>query len=157
MGMPLEERLGTDIRRVHQELIAAKHSVLKAVGLTVPQYSALYLIDRSPGISGAALARETLVTPQTIASVLHNLQTRGLIERQPHKWHRNAVETRLTTAGKRALAAADEAASAIERRLANRLTADDRGTLRALLRECSNELHTIASELAEERRSTRSR
>lgn len=146
MGMPLEDRLGTDIRRVHQELMAAKHEALKHAGLTVPQYSALYLIDRSPGISGAALARHSLVTPQTMATVLRNLETLGLIERKPHEWHRNVVETELTEAGKRALALADSAASAIERRLAGRFTPGERDTLRQLLRRCSEELGEIASE-----------
>jgi DNA-binding MarR family transcriptional regulator len=146
MGMPLDERLGTDIRRVHQELMAVKHEALKAAGLTVPQYSALYFVKESPGISGAELARQCLVTPQTMAAVLRNLESSGLIDRHPHPWHRNVVETKLTATGRRALVSADAAASRIERRLADRFTAHERDTLRRLLRECSAELAVIADE-----------
>ncbi|HEY1566296.1 MAG TPA: MarR family transcriptional regulator [Solirubrobacteraceae bacterium] len=144
--MPLDERLGTDIRRVHQELMAVKHEALKAAGLTVPQYSALYFVKESPGISGAELARQCLVTPQTMAAVLRNLESSGLIDRHPHPWHRNVVETKLTATGRRALVSADAAASRIERRLADRFTAHERDTLRRLLRECSAELAVIADE-----------
>lgn len=144
--MPLDERLGTDIRRVHQELMAVKHDVLKATGLTVPQYSAMYLLAESPGISGAALARACLVTPQTMAAILHNLVAAGLIQRTPHAWHRNVLETRLTSAGQQALAAADAVATAVERRLADAFTEAERDTLRSLLRRCSEELAAIAEE-----------
>ena len=144
--MPLDQRLGTDIRRVHQELMAAKHAALKSAGLTVPQYTALYMLAEAPGMSGAALARACLVTPQTMAAILRSLETAGLVARTPHPWHRNVIETRLTDAGTRALAAADAAASRIERGLAARFSAPELATLRALLRRCSDELGGAASE-----------
>jgi DNA-binding MarR family transcriptional regulator len=112
----------------------------------VPQYSALYLIDQSPGISGAALARHSLVTAQTMATVLRNLGTLGLIDRRAHAWHRNVVETTLTDAGKRALAIADDAASEIERRLAEHFSPAERDTLRDLLRRCSEQLKLSVSD-----------
>jgi DNA-binding MarR family transcriptional regulator len=145
MGMPLEERLGTDIRRVHQELMAVKHAALRVVGLTVPQYSAMYFLSGAPGVSGAELARQCLVTPQTMTTVLRNLETAGLIERHPHRWHRNVIETHLTATGRRALSTADEVASAIERRLADRFTSTERDTLRSLLARCSDELPAAAA------------
>jgi MarR family len=43
----------------------------------------LYGLAASPGISAAALARDGLVTPQTVGAVLANLEQRGLIERGP--------------------------------------------------------------------------
>jgi DNA-binding MarR family transcriptional regulator len=147
VGMPLEQRLGTDLRRVHQELMAVKHDAVKAAaGLTVPQYTALYLLDEAPGISGAALARACLVTPQTMGTVLANLVSAGLVERTQHPWHRNILETRLTPAGRRALKAADQAATTIERRLAAQFTEREIRTLRGLLRRCSSELTTIAAD-----------
>jgi len=145
MSMPLEERLGSDIRRVHQELMTVKHNALKAAGLTVPQYSTLYVLAEAPGISGAALARACSVTPQTTAAVIGKLEAAGLVERRRHQWHRNVLETELTDAGRRALAVADEAASRIERRLADRFSVPERDELRSLLRRCSDELDAIAS------------
>ena len=94
VSMPLEQRIGLHIKRTEQELIAAKTAALRPYGLTVPQYSALMFIAVQPGISAAALARECLVTPQTMATVLTNLDHKQLITRQPHPWHRNATRTR---------------------------------------------------------------
>lgn len=52
MGMPAEERLGLDIKRAEQALIAAKQAAVRPAGLTVPQYAALLALAASPGISG---------------------------------------------------------------------------------------------------------
>lgn len=64
MGMTAGERLGLDIKRAEQALMAAKSTALKDAGLTVAQYAALLALSDNPGISGAALARECLVTPR---------------------------------------------------------------------------------------------
>src|SRR5262245_25305103 len=98
MRLPFEQRLGGDIKRVDQDLMLAKTAAVRPAGLTVPQYSALFLLEQSPGISAAALARACRVTPQTMTTVMRNLEARGLIERSQHPWHRNVLETRLTEA-----------------------------------------------------------
>lgn len=136
MTIPLEERLGSDIKRVEQVLMTRKQHALRDLDLTVPQYSALYTIANSPGISAAALARESLVTAQTAGAVLTNLEQRGLIRRTPHPFHRNLRELTLTEAGRDALTAADERASAVEQQLLDAFDDDERATLRALLRRC---------------------
>ncbi|MFI6174753.1 MarR family winged helix-turn-helix transcriptional regulator [Nonomuraea sp. NPDC051191] len=133
MDMPPEERLGLDVKRAEQRLMAAKHAAVKIAGLTVPQYAALLALDASPGISAAALARECLVTPQAMNVVLKNLLEHGLIERSPHQWHRTMLETHLTDAGREALRVADEAAVIIERRISDAFTPEERATLRTLL------------------------
>ncbi|GAA1353141.1 MarR family winged helix-turn-helix transcriptional regulator [Streptomyces beijiangensis] len=131
--MPPEDRLGLDIKRAEQELIAAKSAAVKPAGLTVPQYAALLGLSGSPGISAAALARACLVTPQAMNVVLKNLQERGLVERTPHPWHGNVLETRLTREGSEAFTAADERAVAIERRIEGEFSAAERELLRSLL------------------------
>ncbi|MEU0502598.1 MarR family winged helix-turn-helix transcriptional regulator [Nocardia sp. NPDC004278] len=131
MEMPAHERLGLDVKRAEQELMAVKHEAVKP--LTVPQYAALYALSDNPGISAAALARACLVTPQAMTVVLKNLQERGLVERTPHPWHRGVLETRLTPAGRKAFAKADAKAAAIERRVADAFTAKEREQLRKLL------------------------
>ncbi|MFI6683393.1 MarR family winged helix-turn-helix transcriptional regulator [Streptomyces sp. NPDC050485] len=99
----------------------------------MPQYAALFALSGAPGISAAALARSCLVTPQAMNVVLKNLEERCLVERTPHPWHRNVLETRLTGPGRTALAAADERAVAIERRIAGEFTVQERELLRSLL------------------------
>jgi DNA-binding MarR family transcriptional regulator len=140
MRMSFEERLGSHLKRVEQELTTAKTAAVKPAGLTVPQYAALFVLDEQPGISAAELARRCLVTPQTMTTILRNLEAAELIERTPHPLHRHVIETRPTPAGRKALDQADERAAGVERRLAAAFTAEELETLRSLLARVSESL-----------------
>ncbi|MGH3428313.1 MAG: MarR family winged helix-turn-helix transcriptional regulator [Mycobacteriales bacterium] len=135
-SMPVSERLGSYLKRAEQALGGAKSAALKPSGLTVPQYAALLFLSESPGISAAALARACAVTPPTMNTVLKNLQDHGLIERTPHEWHKNVLETRLTDKGEAVLAEADPRAVRIERGLAAAFSAEEHEKLLALLGRC---------------------
>ncbi|MFJ7496777.1 MarR family winged helix-turn-helix transcriptional regulator [Streptomyces sp. NPDC097727] len=141
MGMPADERLGLDIKRAEQVLMAAKGAALKSLDLTVAQYAALFGLADNPGISGAALARACLVTPQAMTAVLKNLEERGLVTRTAHPWHQKVLETRLTDVGAEALDLADQQAVRIERRIVEELTPEERDTLKGLLARCINAIH----------------
>lgn len=142
MRMSFEERLGSHLKRVEQELQAAKSAAVKPAGLTVPQYAALFVLDEQPGISAAELARRCLVTPQTMTTILRNLESAGLIERTPHPLHKHVIETRTTAAGRKALDQADKRAAGVERRLAAAFSEEEADTLRALLARVSESLTT---------------
>ncbi|MFJ8197552.1 MarR family winged helix-turn-helix transcriptional regulator [Streptomyces sp. NPDC096152] len=135
-SMPASERLGSHIKRAEQALNATKTAVLRPAGLTVAQYAALLHLSDNPGISAAALARLCGVTPPTMNTVLKNLQDRALIERTPHEWHRNVLETRLTDEGRVVMADADARAVRVERALAAEFTDEERETLTRLLGRC---------------------
>ncbi|MBW5482113.1 MarR family winged helix-turn-helix transcriptional regulator [Streptomyces bambusae] len=132
-SMPPEERIGSHVKRAEQALVGAKNAALKPAGVTVPQYAALLWLAEKPGISAAALARLCGVTPPTMNTVLKNLQERGWIERSPHEWHRNVLETRLTAEGRLVMELADAAAVRVERALAAAFSAEEREQLIALL------------------------
>src|SRR3954454_11381659 len=140
MRMPIDQRLGGHIKRVEQELMAAKSAAVKESGLTVPQYAALLVLWESPGISAAGLARGCQVTPQTMTTILQNLESQGLIERTQHPWHRNVMEIRLTEAGEAAFNKADAKAVPLERRLAAAFSPEEYQTLVTLLARCSEVL-----------------
>lgn len=143
--LPVSERLGSHLKRAEQALSAAKNAALKQAGLTVSQYAALLHLSANPGISAAALARACAVTPPTMNTVLKNLQEHGLVERTPHEWHRNVLETRITEKGARVLASADPRAVRVERGLAAEFSPEERETLVALLGRCVAFLDTIRS------------
>lgn len=142
-SMPASERLGSHLKRAEQALNATKHAVLKPAGLTVPQYAALLCLSENPGISAAALARACMVTPPTMNTLLKNLQERGLIERTPHEWHRNVLETRLTERGQEVLAEADARAVRVERGLSAEFGEEEREQLVALLGRCVDYLESV--------------
>ncbi|MCU7821868.1 MarR family winged helix-turn-helix transcriptional regulator [Kitasatospora sp. DSM 101779] len=133
MTMPIDQRLGHHIKRAEQELIAAKHAALRPFKLSTPQYTVLLVLSEEPGLSGAALARRCLVTPQTMSSVLGTLEGRGLVERKPHPIHQHILEARLTRSGRTLLAKADQAAMAVEQALDAEFDAEERERLLALL------------------------
>jgi DNA-binding MarR family transcriptional regulator len=132
----VDDRLGHLVKSLEQELSGAKDAVLRPMGLTVPQYSALLVIADTPGISGAELARRCLVTPQTMTTVLGNLTVKGLIERRTVPGQGRAMETTVTPAGKRLLGRADKKVVEVEELLNAQLTKADQQTLHKLLEKC---------------------
>jgi DNA-binding MarR family transcriptional regulator len=121
------------LKRAEQALMRAKGAALKPVGLTLPQYVALSELDREPGVTGAALARASLVTPQAMMVVLKSLEEQGLIARSPHPRHPNVLELRITDAGSEALAAGLERVEPLERRVINAFLPDELEMLNELL------------------------
>lgn len=134
------DRIGGDVKRAEMELIAAKSAAVKPAGLTVPQYSALLALSEHPGAPAAELARLCLVTPQTMTTILQNLVALGLVERTPHQWQRNVLENRLTEAGQAKFREADQGAVAVEQKLADAFTDEERAQLRTLLQRCAEVL-----------------
>ncbi|MGW4892624.1 MarR family winged helix-turn-helix transcriptional regulator [Kitasatospora sp. NPDC004240] len=126
-------RLGAAVKRAEQALMTEKTRVLRPYGLTVPQYAALLTLSLASGISGAKLARLCLVTPQSMTTVLKTLESRGLIERRPSPDHAQVLVTRLTADGETLLAEADTAAAAVERRLYEAYSAEERELLGRML------------------------
>jgi DNA-binding MarR family transcriptional regulator len=126
-------RLGHAIKRAEQALMAEKSGALREFDLTVPQYSALLVLSYKPGASGAQLARSCVVTPQTMATVLSNLEAKGLIEREPSTVHQRVLVTRLTRTGHSLLKRADARARVIEERLSEAFEPAEREQLRELL------------------------
>ncbi|WP_411125341.1 MarR family winged helix-turn-helix transcriptional regulator [Streptomyces sp. x-19] len=109
--------VGYLIKRAQAALRAAMDKVLRAHGLTVPQYSTLELLALHPGLSNADLARATFVTRQSGNVVLRGLQEAGLITRPATADHGRARPTHLTEEGHRRLAAVQEAVYAVEQRM----------------------------------------
>ena len=135
--MPIDQRLGHHLKRAEQELIAAKHAALRPFNLSTPQYTVLLVLWEEPGLSGAALARRCLVTPQTMSSVLSTLEGRSLVERKPHPVHQHILEARLTRTGRALLNKADVPVTAVEQALDAEFSAKERQQLLKLLGRCS--------------------
>ena len=69
---------------------AYRHRVERALAdlrVTPPQFSVLTMLAAYPGISNADLARLALLTPQTVSTIVANLERAGAIVRQPHHYH----------------------------------------------------------------------
>ena len=110
-------RVGHAIKRAEQALITAKSAALREFNLTVPQYTVLLAVSYLPGSSGAQLARICQVTPQTMTTVLSNLETKGLVTRTQSSVHQKVLVTTLTQSGRALLRKADVRDRSVEQRL----------------------------------------
>lgn len=132
--LALDSRLGHVIKRAEQALIAGKNQRLRRFDLTVPQYAALLVLSTAPsGLTAAQLARKCLVTPQTMATVLGNLEVKDLIAREHSSLHARVMVVELTRQGRALLKKADVEAVGLERRLADAFEPAERDQLRDLL------------------------
>ena len=113
--------------------MARKSQALRAVGLTVAQYSALMILAEHPGLSGAQLARRCFVTPQTMAAILAGLEAKDLVTRQASTVHSQVLQTALTRHGRALLRKADRVAVGIESALAEAFSAAEQAQVMALL------------------------
>jgi DNA-binding MarR family transcriptional regulator len=128
-----EQRLGMVLKKAEQAMVRAKIAALKPAGLTLAQYVALAELDRQPGVTGAALARACLVTPQAMMIVLKALDEQGLIARSPHPRHQNVLELHVTAVGYEVLEAARHCVEPVERRITDAFAPEELEVLRALL------------------------
>ena len=118
----------------------AGDEALAELALTLPQFSLLTLIGAYEPVSGAALARLSVATPQTVDAVLKNLARAGLVARSPDPEHGRILRAALTPAGRRKLAAAKRRIEALERRLAAPLAKAEEQTVRAWLAAVARDL-----------------
>jgi DNA-binding MarR family transcriptional regulator len=113
---------------------------LRPHDLTAPQYGALSVLARDPGLSGADLARASNITPQAINEVLATLERKHLIERHPHPTHGRIRQATLTDEGRRRLQAANPAVRALEATIEDGFTAGEIATVKTWLVEAAKRL-----------------
>lgn len=100
----------TDPGRIAASLLVGVGALLRRVrqvptggGLTMPERTALSLLDRSGPTTSSALAREAQITAQAMGATLGALRGRGLVERRPDPEDGRRVVLTVTDAGLRAL------------------------------------------------------
>jgi DNA-binding MarR family transcriptional regulator len=136
----LENSIGYELKRAQHALRLRVDEALKQAGLTTPQYAALSVLEASPGISGAELARRSFVTPQTMNSIVTRLETAGLISRGAHPAHGRVLQAHLTEEGKKLLSGAHRSVRKVEEHMLSDLTAEEKQRLLEALRRCTGSL-----------------
>lgn len=128
-----EPRFTYLVGRIDRGIRRGFEDQLKAFGLSIPEYTALSVLQRRPGLSNAQLARRSLITPQSMIDVVSGLEQRGLVVRKAKASHARVLATRLTPAGRRLLAKADGAVQHFEEDLLTDVPTDQRALLRQSL------------------------
>jgi DNA-binding MarR family transcriptional regulator len=120
------------------ELAARAHmdELLKPVGITALQYTALTVLRRRDGLSSAQLARNSFVTAQSMADMVTTLERRGLITRRRDPANRRVLLISLTDSGHSLLTSYDESMRALEERMLGPLSERERVNLEDYLNRC---------------------
>lgn len=109
--------------------------VLKPLEMRPQHFGVMNLIESHPGLTQQELVTGSLIDPSSMVAVIDELEERGLAERRHHESDRRKHAVHLTAKGKRTLARARETATSYAEDLLAPLDAEERETLRLLLRK----------------------
>ena len=129
------------IARLHQRVFAGITERVAPYGLTALQFTTLSVLSRHGApLSTSQLARRAFMTPQSMSEVIHALERKGLIKRNPHPNHRRTLPATLTAKGRRALTACDAAVSEFEDAMLDGVSEPDRATFRDMIKTAARNL-----------------
>ncbi|MFD8077310.1 MarR family winged helix-turn-helix transcriptional regulator [Streptomyces sp. NPDC059718] len=106
--------LSFHLKRAEQAIVARKARGVRELDLTEPQCKVLGYLNCGAAKSCTQLAREALVTSQTMTGIVKNLEVKGLVERHPSPDHGRVMLVTLTPAGKERAAAASGFSERVE-------------------------------------------
>jgi DNA-binding MarR family transcriptional regulator len=133
-AIPSTPEFLVQLRRTFQRVRGRLDSELAGTGLTTPQYTVLALLEGDRELSSSDLARESLVTAQTMNVLVTGLEACGLVVRSPHPDHGRILLVSLTPAGGAALIRGIKLASRVEAEVLAALSGAERTRLIGYLR-----------------------
>ena len=128
------------LKQVELAVRARIDEIVRPVGLTAAQYTALTVLERHTDMSSAQLARNSFVTAQSMADMITALEGRNLIERHRDKSDRRRLVVALTGEGRTLLDRCRDEVDALEATMLSGLSAAQTKALRATLATCYTNL-----------------
>ena len=129
----LETLLGYNARRAALTIIARFMERMAPFDLRPVDFSVLSLIHHNPGVTSRQLCATLSILPPNLVGMIQSLESRGLIERQPHPTDGRAVGLHPTAKGVSLMQQAEATASELEIDASSKLTTSQRQTLVQLL------------------------
>jgi DNA-binding MarR family transcriptional regulator len=133
-----DQSLGYLVRGLMARLRPHAVQALRPLGLGLPEFVCLKILNEDPGRTSAELARHTHVTAQAMNQVLQGLQEMGLVTRPPTAPSGRALPAQLTRKGSALLRRAEEAVASSDEHLLGHLSPADRRQLKLLLYRAGN-------------------
>jgi len=124
------------ISQLFSFLRAATDEALREIDLTSPQYAALDVLSREPGMTNAELARRCSVTPQTMHAIALGLESAGLVVRQPHLTRARLLQLYLSNAGEQMAKEGRVFVAGVEARMLMLMSTAERDQFGAMIRRC---------------------
>ncbi|WP_062304894.1 MarR family winged helix-turn-helix transcriptional regulator [Demequina subtropica] len=117
------------VKQLELAVRARLDAVLREHRITVPQYTALTVLERHPEMTSAQLARHSFVSAQAMDGVVRALLDAGLIERHADPFHARRLVISLTPAAHVLLAGCAPDIDRIEAEAFGALTVRERADL----------------------------
>jgi DNA-binding MarR family transcriptional regulator len=133
----LDTSIGYALKRTATALRTAMEASLRSLGLSVPQYSCLEILNTRPGISNADLVRGVFVTRQAMHQLLGGLQEAELVTAGGHE---RVQRYSLTPQGQLIITAASAAVAAVEEQMLSGFQPSERQRLHSDLERCTTAL-----------------
>jgi DNA-binding MarR family transcriptional regulator len=114
--------------------------IVRPLGLTALQFTALSILERRDGLTSAQLARNSFVTAQSMADMIAILEDRRLIERHRDQSDRRRLLVSLTGDGRALLDRCRPQVTALEAAMVAGLTPAEVEDLRHGLLSCHSNL-----------------
>jgi DNA-binding MarR family transcriptional regulator len=128
------------VGRLNQALRRRLIEVLREFDLSLPQYTAMSVLNTRGQLSNSQLASRAFISPQAMNEVVQGLETRKLIMRQPSASHGRIVEFLLTERGIETKKSCDAGVAKLEKSMLAKLTAAEAASLKAALIKCAQTL-----------------
>jgi DNA-binding MarR family transcriptional regulator len=124
------------VKQVELAVRSQIDEIVRPVGLTAAQYTALTVLERHDNMSSAQLARYSFVTAQSMADMITTLEARRLIERHRDNVDRRRLVVALTDEGRAILDRCRAEIDALEATMLGGLSAAQTRALRSALAAC---------------------
>jgi DNA-binding MarR family transcriptional regulator len=131
----LESLIGYNARRAALAIIEEFLERMAVYGLKPVDFSVMSVIVHNPGVTSRQLCASLNILPPNLVSLIQSLDSRGLVERQPHPHDGRAVGLHPTKKGKALMVQAEATASELERNVGGKLTPNQAQTLVTLLQK----------------------
>jgi DNA-binding MarR family transcriptional regulator len=115
-------------------------------GLSIPQWRVMAALGRFPGLSANEVADKTAMDKVTVSRAVAGMLADGVIEREPDATDRRRASLRLSRRGLAIYAELVPVAQAYERRLLERLTADELDALDRLMAKLTDRGRELAQD-----------
>jgi DNA-binding MarR family transcriptional regulator len=135
-----DEVLRPRLERIHllKEILQGYRAVLddelQPYGITAVQLRMLWAVQANPLESGAELARQCVVTPQSGQATLARLEESGWITRRPSPKSDRVLVSELTASGKKILQTAREIAERLDRKMWSGMSESELAQVDAVLK-----------------------
>lgn len=126
-------RIGYLLRQAQVSMRTRIDRELGRIGLTLPQFSVLTMVNAYDRPSSADIARLSMLSPQTVNLVVRHLEGRGLVGRSPDPAHGRILRLSVTPAGRALLKEARGIVRPLERSMTEGLSGDEEAVIRRWL------------------------